>query len=83
MVSVIVLRKKHKALERPFKVPFYPIPPVLALVIAVVAFVSITFYNPVLAILYFSILALSYAWFRIMTRKNSPLINPSTKNKTV
>ncbi len=83
MVSVIVLRKKHKALERPFKVPFYPIPPVLALVIAVVAFVSITFYNPVLAILYFSILALSYAWFRIMTRKNNPLINPSTKNKTV
>ena len=83
MVSVMVLRKKHATMERPFKVPFYPVPPIIALVIAVVAFVSITIYNPVLALIYFSILGLAYAWFRMMTRKKEDLVTPSTQNKTV
>ena len=64
MVSLLVLRQKEPNLERPFKVPLYPITPIIALVIASIAFVAIAIYNPYLVLIYFAILALSYAWFR-------------------
>ena len=63
MVSLLVLRKKEPELERPFKVPMYPVFPIVALVIACVAFVAIAVYNPVLAAVYFGILATTYGWF--------------------
>jgi len=66
MISLIVLRKKHPNLERPFKVPLYPLTPILALIIAITAFISITIFNPVLALIYFSIIGITYAWFKIM-----------------
>ncbi len=65
MVALLQLRKKEPDLERPFKVPFYPITPIIALIIASVAFVAMTVYNPVLAAVYFGILVLSFAWFKL------------------
>jgi ethanolamine permease len=62
------LRKKEPELERPFKVLLYPVLPVVALVIACVAFVAITIYNPMLALIYFVILAVAYGWFRFIFR---------------
>lgn len=64
MVSLLVLRKKEPDLERPFKVPFYPLSPVLALVIAFIALLAITIYNPILALIYFAILAIAFVWFK-------------------
>jgi ethanolamine permease len=66
MVSLLVLRKKEPALERPFRAPMYPAFPVVALVIASVAFVAMTVYNLVLAGIYFGILLVMYVWFRVM-----------------
>lgn len=65
MVSIIKLRQKEPELERPFKVPFYPFTPIVALIIASVAFVAMSVYNPTLAAIYFGILAISYAWFKL------------------
>ncbi|MEM9527529.1 MAG: ethanolamine permease [Bacteroidota bacterium] len=42
MVSIIKLRQKEPALNRPFRVPLYPATPIIALVIASVAFVAMT-----------------------------------------
>ncbi|MFK7936413.1 MAG: ethanolamine permease [Saprospiraceae bacterium] len=64
MVSILKLRKQEPALERPFKVPLYPLTPIVALVIASVALVAITIYNPLLALIYFGILVGSFGWFR-------------------
>lgn len=63
MVSVITLRKKEPAMPRPFKVPFYPYFPVMALLIAVVSLIAMVTLNIKLAAVYFSILLLSYIWF--------------------
>lgn len=65
MVSLLVLRKKEPELERPFKVPMYPIFPILALVIATVAFVAMTVYNLMIAGIYFAILGVAYLWFKM------------------
>jgi ethanolamine permease len=71
MVSLIRLRKKEPGLERPFKVPFYPLFPITALVIAAVSFIAMMVYNKGLGILYMALMAASYlaykahqAWMR-------------------
>ena len=70
MISLLILRKNEPDLERPFKVPLYPAAPITALVIAVIAFVAITIYNPWLALIYFGLLAISYGWFRLFYSKD-------------
>jgi ethanolamine permease len=63
MISLLVLRRKEPDLERPFKVPMYPLFPIVALIIACVAFLALAVYNPVLVLIYFGILFISYIWF--------------------
>ncbi len=65
MVALFKLRKKEPGLERPFKAPFYPWFPLIALVIACIAFLAITIYNLTLAFVYFSLLLVAYVWFRL------------------
>ncbi|MBS1564393.1 MAG: ethanolamine permease [Bacteroidetes bacterium] len=70
MVAVLALRRKEPQLERPFKVPFYPAFPVIALVIASVSLVAMVTLNIKLSVIYFSILALAYIWFHFFVKKN-------------
>jgi ethanolamine permease len=63
MISLLVLRKKEPDLIRPFKVPLYPISPIVALIIASISIIAITIYNPWLALIYFGILLVSYLLF--------------------
>lgn len=65
MISVIQLRRKFPDMERPFKTPFYPFSPIIALVIASIAFVAVTIYNPILALIYFGLLITAYIWFKL------------------
>ncbi|MDO9186707.1 MAG: ethanolamine permease [Bacteroidia bacterium] len=70
MISLIALRKKEPQLERPFRVPFYPLSPILALIIAVVSLISMTYYNFDLALIYFGLLVVSYLGFKIFYKNN-------------
>jgi len=63
MLSLFALRRKSPELERPFKVPFYPWFPIIALVIASIALIAMTVYNPWLALIYVGMLILSYLYF--------------------
>ena len=69
MITVIALRKKEPTMVRPFRVPFYPYFPVIALIIAFVSLVAMTTLNIKLALIYFGILALSYIWFHLAVKK--------------
>jgi len=65
MISLLQLRKKEPTLERPFKVPLYPITPIVALVIASVSLVAMIVYNRQLAGIYLSLLVISFIWYKI------------------
>ncbi len=65
MISVIKLRSDFPEMERPFKVPLFPLTPIIALGISIIAFIAITIYNPFLALIYFGILIVSFVWFRL------------------
>jgi len=65
MVSVIKLRKTEPALHRPFKVPLFPLFPLIALIIAGIALLAMIWYNQILALIYTSILVLSFTFYKI------------------
>ncbi|MBL4753550.1 MAG: ethanolamine permease [Flavobacteriales bacterium] len=63
MISLFALRSKEPNMDRPFKVPMYPIFPAVALIIASICLIAISIFNPILAAIYFGILILAYLWF--------------------
>ncbi|HEX9511001.1 MAG TPA: ethanolamine permease [Puia sp.] len=69
MITVLALRKKEPELERPFRVPFYPLFPLVALGIAVVSLVAMITLNIKLSLIYFSLLALAYIWFHFFVKR--------------
>jgi ethanolamine permease len=70
LISLLVLRRKLPAMERPFKVPLYPWFPLTALVLALVCLVSIIWYNLWLSLIFFVALGLLMALFMIFRKKD-------------
>jgi ethanolamine permease len=52
MASLLVLRRKEPDLARPFKAPFYPWFPWIALLLSLVAGIAIVYYYPALSLLF-------------------------------
>jgi ethanolamine permease len=69
MLSLIRLRKAEPNLPRPFRVPLYPIFPIVALVIASFSFVAMAIYNLKLVAIYFLIIGISYGIFKVLNNK--------------
>jgi ethanolamine permease len=69
MLSYFQLKRKMPELERPFKAPYYPLFPTIALVIAVIAIISMSVYNPMLAAIFFGLMAVAFgAYFLVRGR---------------
>jgi ethanolamine permease len=71
MISLLRLRKTEPGLERPFKVPLYPVFPIVALVIAVVSFIAMAYYNQKPALIYLSIIAGCYIAFKLFHKNTA------------
>ena len=71
MVSLLQLRKKEPNLERPFKVPMYPLFPIIALIIAIVSLIAMTIYNLKLALVYFLLMSICFAAFKMFGNKTA------------
>jgi ethanolamine permease len=69
MVSLLRLRKKEPKLNRPFKVPLYPLFPITALLIALFSFTAMTVYNAKLALVFFLIIGGGYLVFKLLHNK--------------
>ncbi|MES2734370.1 MAG: ethanolamine permease [Bacteroidota bacterium] len=63
MLSLFVLRKREPNLDRPFKAPFYPYFPLIALLLSLMCLVAIVYYNPMISLLFFTGLFVSLAVF--------------------
>ncbi|HUB61312.1 MAG TPA: ethanolamine permease [Puia sp.] len=69
MITLMALRRKEPGLERPYRAPFYPVFPVVALVVGLACLVALVWLNINLSLIYFSILGLAYIWFRLFVKK--------------
>ena len=72
MLALLKLRKVEPALHRPYKVPFYPLMPLVAFVIALASAIAMIIFNLKLAVFYFIIMGVCYGLFKIFT-KNAEL----------
>jgi ethanolamine permease len=70
MISMLRLRKNEPDLERPFRVPLYPVFPLVALIIASLAIIAMTVYNFNLALFYILLMALSFGIFKLLKKSN-------------
>jgi ethanolamine permease len=73
MLSLFVLRHKEPKLKRPFKAPFYPYFPLIALFLSIICLAAIAYYNPFLSIIFFVSLGISliiFLFFGIRFVKN-------------
>lgn len=68
MMSLFALRKKEPNLERPFSAIAYPVFPIIALVLASICLITMIYYNPLLAAIFFGLMMLGYLYF-LMTQK--------------
>ncbi|MCG3164322.1 MAG: putative amino acid permease YhdG [Bacteroidia bacterium] len=68
MLSYFELKRKMPELERPFKAPYYPLFPTIALVIAVIAIISMSVYNPMLAAIFFGLMAVAFAAYYLFVK---------------
>ncbi len=63
MISLFVLRVKAPDLERPYKVPFYPVFPIVALVLSVISLLAMVYYNLVISGIFLALLIVSYIYY--------------------
>jgi ethanolamine permease len=75
MDTVLVLQKRAPKMVRSFRVPWYPIFPGIALLIATISLIAITILNGKLALIYSGLPALAYIWLHFIVKK-SPHGNP-------
>jgi ethanolamine permease len=68
MISLLQLRKNEPHLVRPFKVPWYPVFPGVALLIAIISFVAMTIFNAKLAIVYLLLMGICYIAFKVIKK---------------
>lgn len=76
MISFFALRKNHADLERPFKVPLYPVFPAVALMIAVISLMALTIYNLALFGIFVGIVVagyVSFLWYQSVLEKKVQL----------
>jgi ethanolamine permease len=65
MLALMRLRRKEPHLERPYKVPLYPVVPLTACTIGLVSLVSLAIFNQRLCLLYLLIIGLCYGIFKL------------------
>ncbi len=70
LVAFFALRKNEPDMERPFKVPFYPVAPAIGLIIACVAMVAVCYYNLMLAAIYAGIMVVSFFYYKVNTNRD-------------
>lgn len=77
MLSLFRLRKTAPTLERSYRAPGYPVIPGIALVLSIICFITMLWFNPVIGGLFIGIMVLGYLYFLTtkVRRQTSPSIN--------
>ncbi|GAB3122006.1 ethanolamine permease [Novispirillum itersonii] len=64
MAALFKLRRSEPALDRPFRAPFYPVFPAIALVTAVLALGTMIYFNPMVFGLFVGLMAVAFLFYR-------------------
>jgi len=65
MASLFKLRISEPMLDRPYRAPFYPVLPAIALFCGVVCLSAVVYFNAILTVLFLGLMSLAYLYFRL------------------
>lgn len=65
MISLFALRAREPDMDRPFRDSWYPVGPAIALVLAIISLIALSWFNPKQASIYLLILALGSIYYRL------------------
>ncbi|GHD02382.1 ethanolamine permease [Pseudorhodoferax aquiterrae] len=65
MAALFKLRASEPNLHRPYRAPFYPVFPAIALVLGLVCLGAMVWFNTLLTVLFAVLMVLAYAYFRL------------------
>ena len=68
-ISVFIFRKKNKDLERPYKIPGYPVVPVIAILGLAGLLVSTLIQSPIPSLIGFGVLFFGFIIYQLMIKK--------------
>ncbi|MBP2078445.1 ethanolamine permease [Oceanobacillus polygoni] len=75
-ISLMVLRKREPNLIRPYKAPFYPLGPIVCIIISIIALFSSIFKDPIFFLINIGIFAAAtiyyFTWARYRINKDAP-----------
>lgn len=71
MVAFLKLRSKEPDLPRPFKTPFYPMTPIIALAMAAIALLTMTIYHFQQGLIFYALLVVSFIGFKLFIEERS------------
>jgi len=74
MASLIRLRRLEPDLLRPYRAPFYPVFPWIALCCGVVCLVTMIYFNAVLFVVFLLLFALAYGYFWLTRYQRHPVL---------
>jgi len=73
MAALFKLRRSAPAMERPYKAPFYPLFPAIALVGAVISLITVVWFNLALAGVFVLLMGLGYGYFQLTRHRREVL----------
>ena len=65
MASLFKLRATEPGLQRPYKAPFYPVLPGIALVFGLVCLGALVYFNPIITGLFLGLMAVAWVYFAL------------------
>ncbi|ABE40206.1 Ethanolamine permease [Rhodopseudomonas palustris BisB5] len=65
MAALFKLRRSEPNLERPYRAPFYPVFPAIALGLGLVCLIAMVWFNIMLTLLFLALMGVAYAYFRL------------------
>jgi len=71
MAALFKLRRDEPDMPRSYRAPFYPVFPVIALVLAAVCLIAMVWFNFMLTLLFVVLMGLAYAYFRFTVEQRN------------
>lgn len=71
MAALFKLRASEPTLSRPYKAPFYPLVPAIALIGAVISLVTVVWFNPSLAVAFAALMLVGYGYFYLTRHRRA------------
>lgn len=73
MAALFKLRRTEPTLERPFKAPWFPFAPALALILALLSLAAMIYYNGLLFIIFAVLFALGFVYYKVTHAQRASL----------